>query len=47
MKKKHVPFHQLIEQNKEEMMKDRSVMEEIEKKLEEKHADSAKEQQAG
>ena len=46
MKKKRLPFHQLVKKNKEELMKDKSVIEKIEKKLEEKYADSIKSQQA-
>lgn len=46
MKKKRLSFHKLVEKNKEELMKDKSVIERIEKKLEEKHADSIKSQQA-
>ncbi|KAB7705294.1 FbpB family small basic protein [Bacillus aerolatus] len=45
MKKKHLSFHQLIEKNKEEMLKDKSVMEKIEKKLDKKHTDFMKRQQ--
>ncbi|WP_156186985.1 FbpB family small basic protein [Bacillus sp. FJAT-27231] len=42
MKKKRLPFHQLVKKNKEEMMKDKTIIEEIEKKLEEKYADKSK-----
>ncbi|WP_077247425.1 FbpB family small basic protein [Pseudobacillus wudalianchiensis] len=42
MKKKRLPFHQLVKKNKEELMKDKTIIEEIEKKLEEKHADKSK-----
>ncbi|MFK2825982.1 FbpB family small basic protein [Bacillus sp. B190/17] len=43
--RKHLSFHQLIEKNKEEMMKDRFMMEKIETKLDKKHTDSEKKKQ--
>lgn len=42
MMKKKLTFNQLIEKNKEEILKNRAVIEKIERELDEKKLDSTK-----
>ncbi|QED46508.1 FbpB family small basic protein [Cytobacillus dafuensis] len=45
MKRKKLSFNRLMEENREEILKDEYVLERIEKKLDKKHEDTLKKQQ--
>lgn len=42
MKKKQLKFNELVKKNREELLSDRQLMEKIERRLDEKHANPKK-----